>query len=90
MLFTFINLSKAMFIHPTTDYDILVHLDASVLPRYFHNITVDPDKLSRRGKYANLLKEGQTSGVRPGFDPARFLFNDLQVRAPCNELCYTC
>ncbi|KAG6888045.1 hypothetical protein C0995_010906 [Termitomyces sp. Mi166 len=65
---------RAMFIHPTSDYDFIVHLDAAQLPRYFHNVAVDPDLLSR-GKYANLQ---DNQSVRPGFDPARLLFHDLQ------------
>ncbi|KAF5381659.1 hypothetical protein D9615_005551 [Tricholomella constricta] len=71
-------LSKAMFIHPTSDYDFIVRLDAAILPRYFHNVTVDAELLSRHGTYANLLQEDQAAGVRPGFDPARLLFCDLQ------------
>ena len=69
-----------MFTHPTDDYDFIMHLDGGVLPRYFHNIAVDTNVLSRRGKYANMTREDQDATVRPGFDPARSLFKDLQVR----------
>jgi len=69
---------QAMFIHPTSDYDFIVRLDAAVLPRYFHNVAVDTGILTRRGKYANLPQDDQTATVRPGFDPAHFLFRDLQ------------
>ncbi|KAH0579235.1 hypothetical protein H2248_003386 [Termitomyces sp. 'cryptogamus'] len=65
---------QSMFIHPTSDYDFIVRLDAAQLPRYFHNVVIDPDLLSR-GKYANLQNN---QSVRPGFDPARLLFHDLQ------------
>ncbi|KAG5651498.1 hypothetical protein H0H81_008470 [Sphagnurus paluster] len=68
---------QAMFIHPTSDYDVIIRLDASTLPRYFHNVAADPDMLSRRGKYANL-QEDQID-VRPGFDPVHLLFSDLQA-----------
>ncbi|KAF9462511.1 Nrap protein [Collybia nuda] len=68
---------KSLFVHPTDDYDIIVRLDHGSLPRYFHNVTVDASLLSRRGKYANLL-EDPSGGIRPGFDPARMLFDDLQ------------
>jgi U3 small nucleolar RNA-associated protein 22 len=44
-----------------------------------HNIVADRDMLARRGKYANKLLDGQGASVRPGFDPASMLFNDLQV-----------
>ena len=70
---------KAMFTHPTDDYDFIMHLDGGVLPRYFQNIAVDTNILSRRGKYANMTREDQDATVRPGFDPARLLFKDLQV-----------
>ncbi|KAF8066902.1 Nrap protein [Lyophyllum atratum] len=69
---------QAMFIHPTSDYDFVVRLDAAVLPRYFHNVAVDTELLTRRGKYANLLEDDEGPGVRPGFDPAHLLFHDLQ------------
>ena len=71
---------KAIFTHPTDDYDFVLHLDGVVLPRYFHNIAVDTKILSQRGKYANITREDQDATVRPGFDPARLLFKDLQVR----------
>jgi len=61
--------------HPTDDYDAIIQLDRAVLPRYFQNVAVDDRALSRRGKFANLAD----AVVRPGFDPARLLFNDLQV-----------
>jgi len=71
---------KAMFTHPTDDYDFIMHLDGRVLPCYLHNIAVDTNILSRRGKYANMTREDHDTIVRPGFDPARLLFKDLQVR----------
>ncbi|KAG6807504.1 hypothetical protein H0H92_007256, partial [Tricholoma furcatifolium] len=73
---------KAMFIHPTSDYDFIVRLDAGLLPRYMHNVSVDPEVLEprrARGKYANLPgDDAESVGSRPGFDPARLLFSDLQ------------
>ncbi|KXN85109.1 U3 small nucleolar RNA-associated protein 22 [Leucoagaricus sp. SymC.cos] len=69
---------KALFVHPTEDYDFIVQLDPSLLPRYMHNVAVNPDKLSKRGKYANKMLDGQDPVVRPGLDPARMLFDDLQ------------
>ncbi|KAJ7581471.1 Nrap protein [Mycena floridula] len=67
---------QPMFTHPTADYDFLIHLDPAVLPRYFQNASVDTSQLARRGKYSNLPATAET--VRPGFDPARALFLDLQ------------
>lgn len=71
-----------MFAHPTEDYDFIISLDSSTLPRYFHNIAIEPAAFSARGgKYANVLQhDASTSLVRPGFDSARLLFGDLQVR----------
>ncbi|EAU86967.1 pre-rRNA processing protein Utp22 [Coprinopsis cinerea okayama7 len=68
---------RGMFIHPTEDYDFIVHLDPSVLPRYMHNVNPDPKLLTRQGKYANQVGE-KVESVMPGFDPARALFVDLQ------------
>lgn len=68
-----------MFLHPTEDYDFVIRLDPGVLPRYYQNIAVDTDKLSRRGKYSNLASEEAGALVRPGFDPARLFFEDIQV-----------
>ena len=72
---------QGLFIHPTEDYDFLVRLNPSVLPRYVHNIAADEKLLSKSGKFANAVAKNQDQElVRPGFDPARSLFNDLQVR----------
>ncbi|PPQ69344.1 hypothetical protein CVT24_001638 [Panaeolus cyanescens] len=68
---------KSLFIHPTDDYDFLIKLDPSILPRYHHNVNADLELLTKRGKYANLAHEAQVT-VMPGFDPARLFFNDLQ------------
>lgn len=67
--------------HPTDDYDVLIQLDQAVLPRYFQNVAIDSRALSRGGKYANLPPTESDPVVRPGFDPARLLFSDLQVRS---------
>lgn len=67
---------KALFVHPVDDYDFIVQLESDLLPRYLHNVTGSPDKLTKRGQHTHgLLNEI----IRPGFDPARMLFDDLQV-----------
>ncbi|KAF4578353.1 hypothetical protein EYR36_000160 [Pleurotus pulmonarius] len=70
---------KALFVHPTNDYDFLIKLDRNVLPRYAQNISPDQSILDPRSnsKYANLMKRGDDV-VRPGFDPAHLLFSDLR------------
>ncbi|KAF8908204.1 Nrap protein [Gymnopilus junonius] len=68
---------QGMFIHPTKDYNILLHLDPSVLPRYLHNVNADQDLLTKRGKYANKTQQDEAVKVLPGFDPARLFVADL-------------
>jgi len=69
-----------MFVHPTQDYDFVVKLNPSVLPRYVHNIAAG-EAFENKGKFvnANAKKEDQDL-VLPDFDPALSLFEDLQVR----------
>ncbi|KDR70120.1 hypothetical protein GALMADRAFT_254950 [Galerina marginata CBS 339.88] len=69
---------QGMFIHPTNDYDVLLHLDPSTLPRYLHNVNVDHELLTKRGKYANKTQEDEVVRVLPGFDPGQLFFADLQ------------
>ncbi len=71
-----------MFNHPTGDYDFVVQLDPTVLPRYHQNIHPDLSLLSRKlGKYSNLQPEDadKATVVRPGYDPALALIRDLKV-----------
>jgi U3 small nucleolar RNA-associated protein 22 len=67
-----------MFIHPTEDYDFVIQLDPAMLPRYYQNISVNLTLLSKWGDYANLRPQSSSS-MRPGFDPAQLLFDDLKV-----------
>lgn len=68
---------QRLFSHATDDYDIIIELDPSVLPRYNQNI--DADELAwSRGRVGHASDGNGVS--RPGFDPARMLFDDLQVR----------
>ncbi|KAJ7721723.1 Nrap protein [Mycena maculata] len=66
---------KSMFIHPTDDYDFIVRMDPTVLPRYAQNID---SSLTTSGKYANLPRDDSPVPPRPGFDPAQLLYDDLQ------------
>ena len=68
-----------MFIHPTDDYDFIIHLDPMALTRCHHNVAVDHSFYSKQGKYANQQQWEVNADVLPGFDPARLLFSDLQV-----------
>jgi hypothetical protein len=60
-----------MFVHPTEDYDFIIHLNPVMLPRYHQNISANLALLSSQGHPG--------TSVRPGFDPSRLLFADLQV-----------
>jgi len=66
---------KSIFIHPTDDYDFIVRMDPAALPRYAQNID---SSLATGGRYANLPREDSPIVLRPGFDPARLLYDDLQ------------
>ncbi|KAI0792762.1 Nrap protein [Abortiporus biennis] len=69
---------KTMFSHPTVDYDFLVQLDQSVLPRYSQHIHADTNVWARKGKYVNAQRTDEdASSVMSGFDPAQLLFVDL-------------
>ncbi|KAE9397307.1 Nrap protein [Gymnopus androsaceus JB14] len=62
-----------MFTHPTDDYDVLIRLDPKVLMRYHQNVVMDEKQLASR---RNNSKDSDQ--LRPGFDPARALYKDLQ------------
>ncbi|KAJ7510322.1 Nrap protein [Mycena galericulata] len=66
---------KSIFIHPTDDYDFIIRMNPAVLPRYAQNID---SSLATSGRYANLPREDSPAAPRPGFDPARLLYDDLQ------------
>ncbi|TFK47385.1 Nrap protein [Heliocybe sulcata] len=68
---------KSLFVHPTDDYDFLINLDKSMLPRYYQNVGADPKVWDRSATYANL-QPAENEPFRPGFDPAQLLFDDLQ------------
>ncbi|TFK21369.1 pre-rRNA processing protein Utp22 [Coprinopsis marcescibilis] len=67
---------RAMFVHPVDDYDFVVNLDPSLLPRYVQNVNPDQKLLARHGKFANM--SNLPTSTIPGFDPGRLLFDDLQ------------
>ncbi|KAF5391146.1 hypothetical protein D9757_003000 [Collybiopsis confluens] len=66
----------SMFDHPTDDYNVVIKLDPTAIPRYHQNITVDESTLSKGSKKQS--NDGSSSQIRPGFDPARALCLDLQ------------
>ncbi|KAG8221585.1 Nrap protein [Butyriboletus roseoflavus] len=66
---------KRLFSHATDDYDIVIELDPTVLPRYNQNIDAD-ELVWSRGRSGHASDDDGVS--RPGFDPVRMLFDDLQ------------
>ncbi|WVR07861.1 hypothetical protein IAU60_004904 [Kwoniella sp. DSM 27419] len=55
------------------DYDFLLHLSPSVLPRYAQGIASDPDEWESKLKFRNIHQD-----LRVGFDPVQSLLADLQ------------
>ncbi|KAH7922733.1 Nrap protein [Leucogyrophana mollusca] len=65
---------KGLF-NPLDDYHILIELDPSVLPRYYHCFNANPRIWSRSGD-ASGRRDG--SPFRIGFDPAKLFIEDLE------------
>jgi U3 small nucleolar RNA-associated protein 22 len=67
-------------VHPLSDYDFLIHLEPSVLPRYTYNISPDESYWSKGVSHVNITLNGTNdTGVMFGFDPAKEFLDDLQV-----------
>lgn len=66
-----------MFIHPEEDYDFVVKLQPTVLPRYFQNVTADSSVWADQHAY-NPSADGEVP-LRPGFDPVEAYLDDLTV-----------
>jgi U3 small nucleolar RNA-associated protein 22 len=73
-----------MMLHPTNDYDFVIHLNPTLVPRYSENIHAHPSHWGGGKKYANLTDLDQNSVygdvIRLAFDPVRSLILELQVR----------
>ena len=73
---------QTMLLHPTNDYDFLIHLDPSVIPRYTENLHADPSVWKRATKYANVRVDSTSvygADPRIQFDPVQLFFQDIQV-----------
>jgi len=75
-------LPKSLFLHPTDDYDILIHLDPSAVRRYHQSISFDIAAITQPRKFMNLPNkagdESNDDAVRVGFDPVAMLLYDLR------------
>lgn len=73
-----------MFVHPTADYDFIIHLRPSVVTRYTQNLFADPSVWGAGKKYANIGSNLSASvygdTIRLDFDPVDLFIKELQVR----------
>lgn len=70
---------QSLFIHPTEDYDFLLHLNTDAVTRYWEGIHSLPSVWTTG--YANFdLQYNQIDSIRIEFNPAEALLRDLQVR----------
>ncbi|KDQ16670.1 hypothetical protein BOTBODRAFT_30589 [Botryobasidium botryosum FD-172 SS1] len=72
---------QAMFNHPLDDYDFVIHMDPSVLPRYYQNVVADSSVWSSKTKYINLVpkdKPKEESQPKVDWDPGMLFFRDLE------------
>jgi U3 small nucleolar RNA-associated protein 22 len=60
-------------------YDFVIYLEPSVLPRYAQNVLPDETVWSNALKHVNV-QANRTPGGLAGFDPAKELLEDLQVK----------
>ncbi|KAF7312182.1 Mannose-6-phosphate isomerase [Mycena indigotica] len=63
---------ESLFTHPTDDYDFVIHLDPLVATRHTQKIGIASKP------YANLPSTESSPVLRPGFDPASLLYDDLK------------
>ncbi|KAK4685401.1 U3 small nucleolar RNA-associated protein 22, partial [Tremellales sp. Uapishka_1] len=68
---------KSLFITPLTQYDFVIHLNPSVLPRYSQGVSPDEDQWESKLKFRNLSHTSEVD-ARVGFDPAEAFVRDLQ------------
>lgn len=64
---------KSLFLHSTDDYDVVIQLNPTVLPRYYQNINAE-SSVWTRDSHLGITK----STPRPGFDPLPLFLADLQ------------
>lgn len=80
-----------MFLHPTVDYDFLLHLDPAVVPRYPESLFANASIWGGGKKFVNLnamdidgagmgeVRSVYGNEIRIDFDPVRMLVRELQV-----------
>ena len=73
---------KALFLHPTVDYDLLINLDPTVICRHHQRVVVDEQVARGVQKYVNIPNQSGDSKVLPDFDPVGMFVQDLRVSVP--------
>ncbi|GAB1522908.1 U3 snoRNP protein [Rhizoctonia solani] len=68
-------IEKTIFLHPLTDYDFIIRLNPSVLPRYGENLAADQRVWTASRGFAN---NREVSSPLVGFDPAAEYLADLR------------
>jgi len=80
-------------VHPTTDYDFIIHLHPSVITRYTQNLFVNPSVWGAGKKYANIGPGPSASvygdTIRLDFDPVDLFIAELQVRMDAFSCSFT-
>ncbi|CAE6446111.1 unnamed protein product [Rhizoctonia solani] len=69
------KVERTIFLHPLTDYDFVIRLNSSVLPRYMENIAPDQRVWTASKGFAN---NRETVSPLVGFDPAAEYLADLK------------
>jgi hypothetical protein len=83
---------QSLFTTPLEHYDVLLHLDPSIVTRYAEGVSPDADRW-QGNTYRNLvdstdgLEGGQ--GIRVGWDPVGAFVRDLQVSGR-RQRCQVC
>lgn len=72
-----------MFVHPTHDYDFVIHLQPSLVTRYTQSLSANHTVWGAGKKYANLTEPTPASlygeTIRLNFDPLTMLVKELEV-----------
>lgn len=70
---------QTLFLHPTTDYDIIIHLEPGAVCRTHQNVNLDAPTLARL-RLSSVHANGGNEHMRIDFDPIGVLLDDLTVR----------
>lgn len=69
---------KSLFVHPTEDYDFLLHLNTDAVTRYWEGIHPSPSVWTSGYVNLDLHDVNKQNSVRVEFNPAEAFYRDLQ------------